>query len=285
MRPAVPADPRLSQLLPEAKENELLYGGLEHSLRSRIPKLPSLRFPHSTATRIGSAYKNLCSAVQYHSTSKMKDEPIILATIMQLDVSPILEAAEKMAMFHVLMGEVPGDIIFLDLNGKTLQHEPFRWAPATLLESERRALRMDTDHPSATCDANGLHVVYGDFLFWGRARDNEGLSPLLETQYCIRDRVQGDQYLVRVKSPGVCKLPQKPAIIFRGHHDDAVIVDILDKEKVLSKKDEDKNKEIRVTIVAHATFESLLDREAVKLEKIREVEGEITRRWRKWCIT
>jgi hypothetical protein len=56
----------------------LTYSALEDTINQRIPSVSGLYIPVNTYNRVGSSYKNLISAVRYRSTSKMKDEPLIL---------------------------------------------------------------------------------------------------------------------------------------------------------------------------------------------------------------
>ncbi|KAK5998589.1 hypothetical protein PT974_00970 [Cladobotryum mycophilum] len=231
-------------------------------------------------------YKHLISAMQYRLTSKMQDEPLILATLMGLDVGEILAAPDRMAQFHILMRKLPADLIFVDLHGKTLQHPPFQWAPSTLLESEIQDFAKYTEYPLAECDEDGLHVVYGGFIFTTDVVEGEKRpSGLVQKVFSIRDRRQGNRYrlTLKQKSAGSVEWPQQPALIV--NRDVALLVDIIEDDWVQNEGSYAVQGEATVTVVAYAEFESLDGDKRLAEDEIPEFEGDFLRSWRSWCIT
>ncbi|KAL7957418.1 hypothetical protein V8C34DRAFT_285994, partial [Trichoderma compactum] len=267
-----------------ASDSFLTSTAFDDTMNQRIPTATGLRVPANTHNRIGSAYKNLISAVQYRSTSKMQDEPAILATLMGLDNRGILAAKDKMAEFHILVKNIPADLIFLDLNGKSLKHSPFRWAPSTLLESEIQAFAKSTEYPLAKCDEDGLHVVYGGFIITNEFDETEGLPSWIQREFSIRDRRQGDKYRMTLKPKFVdaVKWPRASGLIFNGGV--ALIVEILDNGWIKSEGSYAVEGEATVVVVAHAEFTSLNGEESTEKLQIPEFMGDVLRPWRGWCI-
>lgn len=116
----------------QLQENEVidahLYENALVELRRRISSLKTLRNSPSRFTII-------CSAVASRTTSKMEDEPLILAIIMELDISTIMgqpTIPQKWQALYMMMGKLSIDVLF-DRHIKKLLLPPFRWAPASLL--------------------------------------------------------------------------------------------------------------------------------------------------------
>lgn len=142
----------------------LLTRELELLIQRRIPLARHIR-EESTHPDHPTPYQYLAAATESRCTSKLKDEPLILGTIMGHDnIAAMLgepDISKRMGMWHVAMRSIPTDIIFLDNQIVTLPHAPFRWAPTSLMEYE--LARQTTDVP-AVCDGDGLHVKLAAFM-------------------------------------------------------------------------------------------------------------------------
>ncbi|KAH9893642.1 hypothetical protein C8Q73DRAFT_697870 [Cubamyces lactineus] len=140
-------------------------------MRSRIPPMATLKqsvfevsspidtnvpIPISTCT---TPLQRLALAVQHRVTSKMEDEPLILAITLGLDPTAILDTADpevQMSVLMTLLRDVPADIVFGAW--PKLARAPFRWAPRSLLGFPLHALQ--SFGPGAVCDSRGLHACY-----------------------------------------------------------------------------------------------------------------------------
>ena len=78
-------------------------------------------------------------AVQYRTTTRQEDEAICMATIFNVDLSPLLEldtAEDRMRRFWLSMRDVPAGILWMQ--GPRLVDDGFRWAPSTLINRGSR---------------------------------------------------------------------------------------------------------------------------------------------------
>ncbi|KAF8243634.1 hypothetical protein K440DRAFT_663963 [Wilcoxina mikolae CBS 423.85] len=91
----------------QLKEDEVIdahfYENAISELRRRICSLKTLR-------AFSSRFTIICGAVASRTTSKMEDEPLILATIMELDIPTIMRQAAtplKWQQLYTIMGKLP----------------------------------------------------------------------------------------------------------------------------------------------------------------------------------
>lgn len=106
------------------------------------------------------AFSTLTRALEYRSTSKLEDEAICLASILDIKFDEIakLDTREaRMRMFYSLVKELPSSILFH--RGNRLSLDGVRWAPASLL-SNHKFYTFSNNSTPASCDANGLHVQF-----------------------------------------------------------------------------------------------------------------------------
>lgn len=134
------------------------YEKAVEELGRRISSLKTLRTSSCRFTII-------CGAVASRTTSKMEDEPLILAIIMELDIPTIMRQPTtplRWQQLYMMMGKLAPDVIF-DRSIKKLPHAPFRWAPASLLVN---SVSLSID-PSqwGICTPNGLNIIYPGILF------------------------------------------------------------------------------------------------------------------------
>ncbi|KDQ13629.1 hypothetical protein BOTBODRAFT_188355 [Botryobasidium botryosum FD-172 SS1] len=130
-------------------------------------------------------YQYLCAATERRCTSKMQDEPLILATMMGLDVGRILvedDVDERMAAWHQAMRLIPADIIFLHSEIRTLSKAPFRWAPASLMGNE---IAAPLYRGIGVCDSEGLHVQYAGYLL---SEEQKRSASAVEDRWYLHDR-------------------------------------------------------------------------------------------------
>lgn len=124
------------------------------------------RFPQQ-GDRINN-FATLSHALEYRTTSRASDEAICLASILGLDVRPILDAGDsaelRMCAFHRQISTFPTEILFH--RGERLCIDGFRWAPSSFLSSgtsKTAFFREDYDN-ICTRDDNGLHAQFPGYL-------------------------------------------------------------------------------------------------------------------------
>jgi hypothetical protein len=230
--------------------------------RSRIPSMMTLTktilessqagpstFPISTNMTV---LQRLALAVQHRTTSKVDDEPLILATTLGLSIDPILSVHERdarMAALFVLVHDIPADIIF-DHTWKRITNAPFRWAPRTLLGFPRLQLHA-TFGTAALCDERGLHACYQGFVA-DVAAGGIGWNMLqlgIEEQCYAIDEASGMKYEFQpsVESGQKLSFPKKCALLFRALGNAVAVASIAQEGQM------DKEDEIEVSIVGHCT--------------------------------
>jgi hypothetical protein len=125
------------------------------------------------------------SALQWRSTSKPADETICLATLLNIDTTPLLGLPEPLRIPHFLhmLGRVPPGIIFLPgprfVPGPRVEENGLRWAPKTwMTRNEGRGgqiepfLREEPLVPLNPRDGS-LTVKYPGFVLQGSPRATE----------------------------------------------------------------------------------------------------------------
>ncbi|KAI5837088.1 hypothetical protein DFP73DRAFT_569385 [Morchella snyderi] len=256
----------------------LLTRELELLIKRRIPLARHIR-EESTHPDHPTPYQYLAAATESRCTSKLKDEPLILATIMgHENVAAMLQEpdiSKRMGMWHVAMRSIPTDIIFLDNQIVTLPYAPFRWAPTSLMEYE--LARQTTDVP-AVCDGDGLHVKLSAFI-------------LQNGQACEVEKVGVKWYLKDVEAGTIHKvthnmdktLPKgRCAILFNlDQHRFGAVVEIL------GERGEDSDIEYVVTIVGLVAFHKKLGMPPEKTVKPGRdvVMCKGTALEQRWCVT
>ncbi|KAI9804773.1 MAG: hypothetical protein M1825_001141 [Sarcosagium campestre] len=100
-------------------------------------------------------------ALKARSTSHVEDEPICLATLLDLDLKKLLEPPDeyRMKQLWTLCHQLPAAILFLP--GKKLTDEKFGWAPASCMDCANLGIPQSVP---ATVTPEGLHVTLPGFV-------------------------------------------------------------------------------------------------------------------------
>ncbi|THU80552.1 hypothetical protein K435DRAFT_939514, partial [Dendrothele bispora CBS 962.96] len=159
----------------QAEERELLAeDGVMLELGSQIPSVRTMR----DMPREGfSPFRAIYSALEHRSTSKIEDVPVCIVSILGKDLSTILytsDEEQRVAQFFMLMREVPIGVLWSDLSTK-LSIAPFRWALKSIASCPRTTY-MDTQN--GICDATGLHIRAGGFVFEEDGVELDALPPV-----------------------------------------------------------------------------------------------------------
>ena len=144
----------------------------ETALKALVARLPQFGTPAKN-------FATLTHALEYRTTSRYEDEPLCLASILNLDVQRILRAPHRMQVFYSNVKELPSDILFHE--GECLQVDGFRWAPQSLLSSGRsKATLLRTSRlPTAMISEKGLHVRFPGLVLNVQIPLEAGIEPLL----------------------------------------------------------------------------------------------------------
>jgi hypothetical protein len=115
--------------------------------------------------------------------SKKDDEPIILASLLNLDVSRLLKSAptERLKLLLSTIEQIPQSIVFND--GPRIQEDGWQWAPARLGGHGRRMLPSSPGHRGDS----GLTISYPGLILLEPPR-------LERTPYCLFDVVSQMRY-------------------------------------------------------------------------------------------
>lgn len=89
-------------------------------------------------------------------TTKPQDEAICLATLLDVDLGPVLDAPTLPSVFSLMGEQLPQDIIFTP--GPRSSARGFRWAPVSLLNHPTQVYSID-DQILALLDEHGLLVI------------------------------------------------------------------------------------------------------------------------------
>lgn len=186
----------------------LLHRELELLIQRRIPLAQYLQEIDPSEDR-QTPYQYLCAATERRCTSKLKDEPLILATMMGQDVGRILAEEEgdaRMAVWHQEMRLIPAEIIFLHTQIRRLPKAPFRWAPASLMENE---IAAPLHRGVGMCSSEGLRVRYAGYVL---SEDHERSATAVEDRWYLRDTANGTVHKIM---HGMHRtLPRRCAILF-----------------------------------------------------------------------
>ncbi|KAL8948837.1 MAG: hypothetical protein Q9222_005010 [Ikaeria aurantiellina] len=114
------------------------HKGLAGDILKRLGSFTSLLLRNSDYP--GADLATITSALQYRSVSVPSDEPLLIGSLLGLDVARILDDGDGPARFHRLwhlmpfaVGGIPKDIIFRV--GPRLTDKGMRWAPSSLLSN------------------------------------------------------------------------------------------------------------------------------------------------------
>ncbi|KAF7361143.1 Heterokaryon incompatibility [Mycena sanguinolenta] len=145
---------------------------------------------------------DLAHALLQRTTTRMSDEAICAATILDLDVRKILGdsdpyrekteedlAAERMEVFLREMRSFNPGIVFH--HQKRMKREGYRWAPATMMGVQPRDFSRDMQGSAGAFKGKGLSVQYPGFLLETVSADSQAEITVQVKQYNNRQfRVQ-----------------------------------------------------------------------------------------------
>lgn len=141
----------------------------------------------------------LAHAIQQRTTTRMSDEAICAATILDMDMSDIVAAktkdmpdevaAEKrMEIFLRQVGKFAPGIIFHAQ--KRLRTEGYRWAPKTIMGARPADLARDMDAKRSQFKGEGIRVFYPGFIL-----ESVGVGSALEITVMMKQ----DQHRYRLQ--------------------------------------------------------------------------------------
>ena len=154
---------------------DLKYRRLLHDMFDGILPMSLDKYYSSTPKRTPNLAL-LDRALSYRNTTVPSDEPLCIATLMDLNMDKILSLCgeERMATVWDLLAEkneggLPSRMIFLE--GPKLEKKGYHWAPSTLLLSSKRLYRSNTrvlgwdKTPRGTLTPEGLLAPYPGLRF------------------------------------------------------------------------------------------------------------------------
>lgn len=197
----------------------LLQSELDLLIQRRLPLAQHFQRAGSYHT----SYQFLCSAVEARNTSKLADEPIILASIMGCNVTEMLQQPEerRMSFFHELVGKIPADIIYLENQIQRLAYSPFRWAPKSLMANE---IARQTTDGVGICSSSGLHLESAAFII---EEGQESSASSSGDQWYLREHDSGRVHEVHHNMDK--KLPSRCAILFNlDRHGFGAVAEVVD---------------------------------------------------------
>ena len=130
----------LYRRLTEIQETDIRRRGVVTSVIGRFHTFSTLFDIESSENR-GAQMKDIMKGLLYRSVTVPSDEPLIIATLLALDLSPILasEPAERMNVLWRIIGKSPSGIDkhILFHMGLKIRERGLRWAPQSLLSVNR----------------------------------------------------------------------------------------------------------------------------------------------------
>ena len=126
--------------LTEIERTDIRRRGVVSSVIGRFHTFRTLFDVESSENR-GAQMKSIMRGLFYRSVTVASDEPLIIATLLALDLSPILasESAERMNVLWRMIGKSPAGIdkhILFHMAPK-IRERGLRWAPQSLLSRDR----------------------------------------------------------------------------------------------------------------------------------------------------
>jgi hypothetical protein len=159
----------------EAAEENGLYGSFQFDARSAaMGHFVILRdFVEERLSSPAGNLPSLAHAIQQRTTSRISDEAICAATILDMDMTDIL-AVERTDVQDEALAETRMKIFFKQLGGftpgiifhqqKHMSSVGYRWAPKSLLGARPGDFNRDIEAEHASFDGEGLNVRYPGFI-------------------------------------------------------------------------------------------------------------------------
>ena len=142
------------------------------SVIGRFQTFMALFYVRSSENR-GAEMMRIIRGLLYRSVTVPSDEPLIIATLLALDLSPILasEPAERMNVLWRIIGQSPCGIDkhILFHMGLKIRECGLRWAPQSLLSGDTHFMipgageEENRGYLGTECNAKGLHVELAGF--------------------------------------------------------------------------------------------------------------------------
>jgi hypothetical protein len=132
----------------------------------------------------GVLFPSLAGSIHQRSTTRMSDEAICAATILDMDTKDMVAvkstgvpdevvAAKRMEIFLKQVGQFFPGIIFHHY--KRLRTEGYRWAPKSLMGSEPQYFIRDSANNLTPFNGKGLRVRYPGFILEGVPPGSEAI--------------------------------------------------------------------------------------------------------------
>ena len=132
---------------------------------------PDLGLHGDRRTNIG----EVSSALNWRTTSKMEDEVLAIAALLNVssEALAVTDPKQRMQHFYLMVRNMPHDIIFFD--APKMQEPPFRWAPKSFMA--RAEITSDTtpEGQRAVCTEAGLHCKYLTLQLHQEQKGEDGL--------------------------------------------------------------------------------------------------------------
>ena len=126
-------------------------------LGEALPTLQRLREAQLEKASLSELHK----AIQRRLTSKIEDVPLCVASLLEMDIAPILSVTtleEKMAQFYLVLQEVPIGLLWTDADEVKKTNIPHsRWVPLSLTACGQNTY---LGWPHGMCDQAGLHFSH-----------------------------------------------------------------------------------------------------------------------------
>ena len=158
--------------LVKVSQTDIRRRGVADSVMGRFHTFLTL-FDGQSSKNQGAQMKNIMRGLLYRSVTIPSDEPLIIATLLALELTPILasEPAERMNILWRIIGTSPSGInkhILFHTGPKILEHG-LRWAPRSLLSIDHHRFipipdgQEDRGFLATDCNAKGLVVELAGF--------------------------------------------------------------------------------------------------------------------------
>ena len=156
----------------KVKNTDIQRRGVVDSVIGRLQTFAAL-FLNQSSEDQGAPMKDIMQGLSYRSVTVPSDEPLIIATLLALDLSPILasEPAERMNTLWRIIGTSPSGIDkqILFHMGPKIHERGLRWAPQSLLFKDSHfVIPRPGEHENrgflaTNCSATGLMVELAGF--------------------------------------------------------------------------------------------------------------------------
>ncbi|KAG7005122.1 hypothetical protein G7Y79_00021g049890 [Physcia stellaris] len=182
------------------QETDISRRGVMHGASNRFHTFTSL-FDRSTWMNESSHFPNVMRGLMYRSVTVPSDEPLIIATLLGLDLSPILASAtpKRMSALWRMLGTSQHGInkFILFHMGAKIHERGFRWALQSILPTDNHYFiplptgEDDRGSLATDCNAKGLVVGYKGYWYYlkHRLHNEPDCPPALEEMHATISRL------------------------------------------------------------------------------------------------